>query len=450
VEEDGLLTMTQQERDRLVVLRKARKKLIKQGQAAQELGITARQVRRLLRGLKEQGDKVVIHGLRGRPSHRKRSAADREKIVRILSQEVYRGFGPTLASEYLAQEHQVQIGREALRQMMMEAGLWRARGQPVEAVHQWRARRSCRGELVQWDTSDPDWLEGRGEKLYLIHMLDDATSQLTARFVRHDSTEENMRLLWSYLEAHGRPVAVYTDKASMFHTTPKVPRNQKQLPRDERQPLPPTQIGRALRELGIVWIAAHSPQAKGRVERSFLTAQDRLVKGLRVAGVCTWEGANRYLQEQFLAWWNQHLVVQPANPADAHRPLGPEHDLASALSRVETRDVDNDYTIPLDGKWYKIERGSITAGLRGARVRVESRLDGSIAVRFRERYLSVSECQRPVKVAPPPKPSRARQPKKRKPSPAARAAIAQLLQPPALPVWQAAEIDRTRTRDVLD
>lgn len=442
--------MTQRERDRLVVLKKAVKKLIKQSQAAQELGLTARQVRRLLRSIKQKGDKVVIHGLRGRPSHRKRSAAEREKIVRILSQEVYRDFGPTLASEYLAKEHQVEIGREALRQIMIQAGLWRARGQRIETVHQWRPRRSCRGELVQWDTSDHDWLEGRGEKLYLIHMIDDATSQLTARFVRHDSTEENMRLLWRYLEAHGRPVAFYTDKASMFHTTPKVSRDQKELPREERAPLPPTQIGRALRELGIVWIAAHSPQAKGRVERSFLTAQDRLVKGLRVAGVCTLADANRYLEEQFLPWWNQHLVVQPANLADAHRPLGPEHDLAAALSAVETRQVDNDYTIQQDRKYYQIERGSITAGLRGGTVRVEQRLDGTVAVRFRERYLKVSECQRPAKVAPQPKRSPARQPKKRQPSPALRAAMKNLFQSPALAVWQAAEIDRTRTRDVLD
>lgn len=142
--------MTQREKDRLVVLKKAIKKLIKQSQAAKELGITTRQVRRLLRGLKEKGDKVVIHGLRERASHRKRSAADGERIVRILSQGIYRGFGPTLASEYLAKEHQVQIGREAVRQIMITAGLWHPHGQRIEAVHPWRERRSCRGELVQW------------------------------------------------------------------------------------------------------------------------------------------------------------------------------------------------------------------------------------------------------------------------------------------------------------
>jgi transposase InsO family protein len=204
----------------------------------------------------------VIHGLRGRASNRRLSEEKRAEAVAVLSQEVYRGFGPTLASEYLARKHKLEIGREALRQVMMEAGLWRGRKRTVEQVLQWRPRRSCRGELVQWDTSEHDWLEGRGERLYLIHRIDDAASELTARFVRHDSTEENMRLLWHYVERHGRPVAFYTDKASLFQTAPKVARNAQALPREEREPMPPTQIGRALRELGIGWQAAHSPQAK--------------------------------------------------------------------------------------------------------------------------------------------------------------------------------------------
>src|SRR5450631_1703377 len=175
--------MTQQDRDRLVVLRKAERRLIGQGQAARELGVTSRQVRRLLRRLKKDGDKAVIHKLRGRPSNRKTGVKTREKIVRILSEEVYRDFGPTLASEYLANKHDIRIGREALRQVMISAGLWHAKGQKAEAVHQWRERRSCRGELVQWDTSTHDWLEGRGETIYLIHMIDDATSELTVFFI---------------------------------------------------------------------------------------------------------------------------------------------------------------------------------------------------------------------------------------------------------------------------
>jgi transposase len=440
--------MTQRERDRLVVLKKALKKLIKQSQAAKELGLSARQVKRLLHGLRLEGDQVVIHGLRGRTSNRKTSAVQREEIVRILSQELYRGFGPTLASEYLEKKHNVTIGRETLRQIMVSAGLWRSRKQSLPQVHQWRQRSSCRGQLVQWDTSVHDWLEGRGAKFYLIHMIDDATSELTARFVAHDSTEENMRLLWSYLERHGRPVAFYTDKASLFQTAPKIARDTKALPRDERETLPPTQIGRALRELGVLWIGAHSPQAKGRVERSFGTAQDRLVKGLRVAGANTLEEANRYLQEEFLPWWNQHLVVAPDNPTDAHRPLGKEHDLAAALCVVDTRQVGNDYTIRLDGKLYQIAVGAVRAGLRGSNIRVERRLDGSLLVRFGKRYLAVAECHpRPKaagKAAPegPSKPRRSHKPPP--PSDALRASMNNLLKKPSMPVWKAAQIDRTR------
>ncbi|MFN7992584.1 MAG: ISNCY family transposase [Bryobacteraceae bacterium] len=442
--------MTQRERDRLVVLRKAQKKLITQRQAAAELQFTERHVRRLLVRLKEVGDRAVVHGLRQRPSNRRLSEETREKAVRILSEEVYRGFGPTLASEYLGKKHKIPIGREALRQVMMQAGLWRGRKQRLEEVHEWRPRRSSRGELIQWDTSEHDWLEGRGEKLYLIHMIDDATSELLARFVPNDSTEQNMRLLQTYLERNGRPVAFYTDKASLFRNTPKVKRNERELPRDEREPLPPTQIGRALRELGIGWIAAHSPPAKGRVERSFGTAQDRLVKGLRVAGARTLEQANRFLDHEFLPWWNQHLVMAPANPSDAHRGLGTAHNLTAALSHVEHRQVNNDYTVQLDGKFYQIQREGICPGLRGAIVRIERRLDGSLAVRFRDRYLAVKVCGR-VRPTPEPTPqTMAKAAPKPQPSPAMREAMNRLLQHPGLPVWIAAEIDKTLTSDTFE
>ena len=223
----------------------------------------------------------MLHGLRGR-SNRRIDEKQQKRAVEILKGEVYQGFGPTLASEYLAKKHGIEVSKETARKWMKAAGLWRARKQRVTEIHQWRERRERFGELVQWDTSTHEWLEGRGERIYLIKMIDDATSRLFARFVRSDSTAENMAVLEAYLQRWGRPLEFYTDKASHFVTTPK-----KNHPvRDE--PLPPTQIGRGLQELGIGWIAAHSPQAKGRVERSFQTAQDRLVKGLRVAGVRAW------------------------------------------------------------------------------------------------------------------------------------------------------------------
>lgn len=402
--------MTQADRDRLVTLRKAKKRLITQREAAEELGLSIRQVKRLLYGLKKRGDKAVIHGLSGRPSNRRIPESVEREAVKILSADVYRGFKPTLAAEYLRQRHGIEASKETVRKWMIGGKLWRAKEEKVKQVHAWRPRRSRLGELVQWDTSEHDWLEGRGEKLYLIAMIDDATSRLLARFVRHDSTEENMKLLWSYLEKFGRPVTFYTDKASLFRTAEKRKRDEPGVEKDAVE-MPPTQIGRALRELGISWIAAHSPQAKGRVERNFGTAQDRLVKGMRVAGVKTIEQANRYLKEDYLVWWERELTIEPANADDAHRRLEKSHNLAAALSHVETRQVRNDYTLRFEGELYQIERQAIVSGLRGADVRVEKRLDGSMAVRFGERYLPVKPCatdQKPNAKAAPAKLAEAR------------------------------------------
>ena len=395
--------MNQAERDRLDALKRAKKKLITQQQAAQEIGVTERQVRRLVRKLRQKGDRAVIHELRGRTSNRKLPEELEQRAVTILSEPVYRGFGPTLASEYLQQLHQITVSKETLRRWMSKAGLWRAGHRRVVEVHQWRPRRSRRGELVQWDTSDHDWLEGRGESMYLIAMIDDATSRLFARFVRHDSSEENRRLLWAYLERFGRPLAFYTDKAGMFQVAVKTKREQQRQGRDQPQ-MPPTQIERALRELNIVWIPAHSPQAKGRIERQFLTAQDRLVKGLRVAGACTLEQANAYLENEYLAWWNQTLVVAPADAGDAHRPLGKEYHLAGILSHVEPRQVTNDYTVRYEGKLYQIDRRDIQVGMRRGWVRLEQRLDGSIAVQFQGRYVRVRRCAPPLVLPKPPAP----------------------------------------------
>ena len=404
--------MTQDDRDRLVALKKAKKKVITQREAAEELELSIRQVQRLLEALSEHGDKAVVHGLRGKPSNRKIAASLEVEAMKILATPLYEGFGPTLAAEYLASKHGIEASRETVRQWMIRAKLWKGKKHKIKAVHLWRPRRSRFGELVQWDTSVHEWLEGRGEEIYLIAMIDDATSRLFARFVRHDSTEENMKLLWSYLEKYGRPLSFYTDKASLFQTAEKRKRDEPGVEKDAVE-MPPTQIGRALQELGITWIAAHSAQAKGRVERNFGTAQDRLVKGMRVAGVKTIEQANQYLTEDYLAWWEREMTVEPANSDDAHRCLDKSHNLAASLSHVEKRQVRNNYTLRFDHQLYQIVRESIVTGLRGADVRVEKRLDGSIAVRYAERYLSVKPCreqEQPVpketKAKPARKPSR--------------------------------------------
>jgi len=379
--------MNQVDRDRLVAMRKAAKGLITRQQAAAELKLTERQVYRLLAAIRERGDKGIIHRLRGQRSNRKLDEELEQKAMEILGDAKFHDYGPTLASQYLARTHRIRVSKETLRQWMMRAGLWQGRKQRITEIHVWRQRRERLGELVQWDTSEHDWLEGRGEKIYLVTMIDDATSRVFARFVRHDSTQENMAVLEQYLRRFGRPLEFYTDKASIFHTTPK-----KNHP-VRGEPLPPTQIGRALEELAIGWIAAHSPQAKGRVERSFQTAQDRLVKLMRAEGITTLEGANAYLENEYLPEWEARFTQRAACGDNAHRPLGKQHELKSILCRVEQRVITNDYTFRLGAQIYQIERRQVRPRLRGASVRVEQRCNGDIAVRFEGRYLAVSVCE---------------------------------------------------------
>ena len=208
--------MSQRERDRLKVLHEAGKGLITQRQAAEQLQLCERQVRRLLERLKRVGDGAVVHGLRGRSSNRRIAAETQARVVEWLKQPQCRGFGPTFAAEQVAKHWNIRAGKDTIRKWMIEAGVWQSRSRRVKQVHQWRPRRCCAGELVQWDSSVHDWLEGRGERLYLIAMIDDATSRLWARFATQDTTQENMRVLWGYLERYGRPLAFYTDKAGMF------------------------------------------------------------------------------------------------------------------------------------------------------------------------------------------------------------------------------------------
>jgi len=395
MEEEKLL-LTQRDRDRLKVLHEVRKGHLTQRQASVQLKLSDRWIRKLLLRMKERGDRAVVHGLRGRSSTRRISDKVEKRAVELVRRE-YADFGPTLASEYLEQHHGITVSRETLRKWIMRAGLWKRKKQRLQEIHVWRKRRSCFGELVQWDTSEHNWLERRGPKIYLIAMIDDASSRALARFASHDSTAENMRLLWAWLERYGRMVEAYTDRAGLFETNRPNQRDE------ERQgKLPETQIGRALRELSIGWIAARSPQAKGRIERFFETAQDRLVKGLRKAGVRSLEAANQYLEQHYLPLWNERFTVTPAGDADAHRPLGKQHRLASSLSHVETRVIGHDYTLRYGRLLYQVAREHIQPRLRGQSVRVEQHLDGRLLVSAAEGELTVRLCEQAEPVATPP------------------------------------------------
>ncbi len=380
--------MSQEERDWLEWLKRARDQKMTQREAAERMGISERWVRKLLKRMKCEGDRIVVHGLRGRASNRKIAAKVQARAVEILKQPDWHDFGPTFASEQLAKRHGIELSDETLRGWMITTGLWKSRARKIEEMHCWRPRRSGFGELVQWDTSEHDWLEGRGPVRYLVRMIDDATSWSWGRFVERDATPHNMGVLWEYLEKNGRMVDVYTDRDSMFTVTPRAGESEQERIVADRL----TQIGRGLRELGIGWIAAYSPQAKGRIERSFLTAQDRLVKQLRLAKISTMEAANAFLENEYWPEWNARFARPLQDFPNQHRSLTEQLELAAILCHVEPRVIGNDYTFSFAGQRYQIAREDAQASMRHQRLRVELRLNGELKARYQGRYVNIAEC----------------------------------------------------------
>ena len=380
--------MNQEERDWLEWLKRVQDGVVTQRQAAGKMGVSDRWVRKLLLRMKTDGDAVVVHGLRGRSSNRRIDQQTQARVVELLKQPEWYDFGPTFASQQLAKRHDIEVSKETVRGWMVAAGLWKAQSRKLGEKHFWRPRRSGYGELVQWDTSTHDWLEGRGDVRYLVRWIDDATSRSGGRFVRHDGTRENMGVLWQYVGCNGRMVDLYTDRAGIFTVAPRAKESAQE--RQEADRL--TQFGRGLRELGIGWIPAYSPQAKGRVERSFGTDQDRLVKHLRLAKVKTLPDANKFLEVEYWPEWNERFARPLEGVVDMHRPLTPQTDLASALSHVEQRQVSNDYTFSFAGRRYQIARTDVKAGMRGKSLRIELHLSGALRARFEGVYAEVSEC----------------------------------------------------------
>ncbi len=331
-------------------------------------------------------------GLRrhARSSNRKLATRFEQKILARLHQR-YADFGPTLAAEHLAQEG-FAVSRETLRKWMTQAALWRPRSQRVKKIHVWRERRACFGELVMQDSSPFRCLEERGPACQLIALIDDATSRIYARFVEHDSTAENLRTFQGWLRRYGRPLAHYTDKNSIFRSNRPAAIHE-QLQGEQAR----SQFGRALHELGIEWIAAHSPQAKGRIERLFATLQDRLVKEMRLAGIDSIAAANHFLETRFIPQWEQRFTVAARNPRNAHRRMGPEQHLEEILSVRVARQVAQDHTVRWGGKRWGVVREEVCAGLRGAAVEIERRLDGSHWLRYRGRYLHLRPCPEPAR-----------------------------------------------------
>jgi transposase len=310
------ITMTMREVDRIKTMQALADRMLRPAQAAARLGLTVRQVARLAQRYLEDGPEGLVSRKRGRPSNHQLAAGVADRALTIV-RERYADFGPTLAAEKLAELHGLKIGVETLRGLMTTAGLWTPRRQRAAKIHQPRNRRDCLGELIQIDGSDHAWFEDRGPACTLLVFIDDATSRLMQlRFVPTESSFAYYEATRGYLEAHGKPVAFYSDKASIFRPVTKAEFNEPGV----------TQFGRALYELNIDIMCANTSQAKGRVERANLTLQDRLVKELRLRGISTLKAANAFAPH-FVADFNGRFAKSPRRDFNAHRPLRADEDL---------------------------------------------------------------------------------------------------------------------------
>lgn len=359
------VTMSAKELRRVHVIRQVREKRITQREAGTLLRLTERQIRRLLGRVKTEGDQGLVHRGRGKPSNRRIAEPVKTKALRLYDTQ-YGDFGPTLAAEKLAERDGITLSDETLRRWLRGRGIdhFARRKRPHRA---WRARKAHVGELVQLDGSHHDWLEGRGPACVLMAYIDDASSRVFARFYEYEGTIPALDSFQRYIRQHGIPLAVYADKHTTYRS-PAEPTVAEQLAGMK----PQSQFGRALKELGVDLIAAHSPQAKGRVERLFKTFQDRLIKELRLAGVATLEAANHFLA-QYLSIYNRRFAVPPAQTADLHRPKPSVREGARCLCIKTWRCLRKDFTITHQGQLYQIHNT-----IRATHVQVEQRIDGTM------------------------------------------------------------------------
>lgn len=368
----ALITMSKKELGRLETLVHLDEGRITAVQAAGLVGVSERQVFRLLKAYRMRGAEGLVSRRRGRPSNRRYRDEVREAALTRI-RECYADFGPTLAAEKLAEFHELRLGRETVRRWMAAAGLWVPRKERLRRIHQPRHCRDCLGELVQVDGSEHRRFEDRADPCTLLVFIDDATGWLMQlKFVPSESAFAYFEALKGYLEAHGCPVAFYSDRHSIFRVTRK----------DAKGGQGMTQFGRALAELNIEILCASSSQAKGRVERVNRTLQDRLVKELRLAKISSIEAGNAFLPG-FMARFNARFGVIPARPEDLHRPLNiPPERLRLILCRREQRYVSQQLTLSYDRLRVMLERNEATIGLAGKYIDTYAFADGGLEVRW--------------------------------------------------------------------
>ena len=372
------ITMTQQELTRSKVIQMAEEKRITQKEGAEQIGVSQRHFRRLLARYRQEGDPGVISGHRGKPSNNRMAVEKQQQIIDFISDRMYEGFGPTLMAEKLAERAGVVVSKETVRQLMIAVGTHSPRRKRSTEIHQLRARR---GELVQIDGSYHAWLEDRGGKACLLLFVDDASGQaLAGRFVPQETYFAYAELCKTYFAQHGLPVAFYSDRFSVFRVNADNATDTDAI----------TQFGRALEELGIELICANSPQAKGRIERAYQTLQDRLIKEMRLEGICHYDHANQFLPS-FLTHYNEMFAVLPRSSQDAHLTLDPGIDLDRIFASQHTRIISKNLQIQFNRVIYQIKTTRPAYALQGREVCAVLYPDGKVEFYLNLQRLTVEE-----------------------------------------------------------
>jgi len=377
-----LITMTNKELTRYGVITRLIRKDINGTEAANQLHLSIRQVKRIKARVIKEEARGVVHRHRGKASNRKFKEEKTQEILKIVKTDYY-DFGPTLAREKLEENHQITIGLETLRQIMINEDLWKSRPRKKNKEYRsWRPRKEYYGEMEQFDGCYYDWFEERAERCCLLASIDDATGKMTGgRFV-YDEGVMPVYIFWkNYVLKHGKPLKIYLDRFSTYKNTHKSVF-------DDPQVL--TQFQRAMKDLDIKDISAFSPQAKGRIERLFPTLQDRLVKELRLAKISTIEEANRFLEEIFIPKFNAKFAVVAQKKKNLHRALTEidKQNLDKIFSVQNTRVVSNDFTVRFKGKWFQLAETQPTLVLKKDKILIEERIDGQTFISLRNKYLN--------------------------------------------------------------
>lgn len=381
--------MSIKETERIATVEKLIDKKITTAEASEMMGVSTRQVRRIKARYIKEGPEGLIHKSRGQSRESRIDSSELERAIEIVK-ENYSDFGPTLAHEKLVEKHKITFSVETLRKAMIEEGIWKVKHRRKKVHHPMRERRECEGELIQMDGSPEDWFEDRGSRCNLNISIDDATGKLmSGLFTPTETSVSYMKMLINYIRGHGRPLAVYVDKHSVFRVN-----NSKSGSSSQYDEMEITQFHRALKELDIEIIFANSAQAKGRVERAFQTLQDRLIKEMRLRGISNIQEANKFLPE-YLKEYNQKFSVEPTSKKNLHRELLPGTDLNRVLCFKEERVISKNLTFQYKNILYQLrvepKYGYI---YRKGKVAILEQLDGRLIFEYMSHDIEVEEVKR--------------------------------------------------------